>query len=205
MTTWRISGDYFETCSCDFLCPCITSNMAAQPSRGHCDVAMVFHIEQGQYGGTRLDGLNFAVIAHAPEAMGKGGWAVGLITDERATPDQSQALAAIASGQAGGPPAALGPLLGQFLGAEAKPIHFQKNGLSRSVSIPGVLDQACAGVPSPVAQGDALYIDNTLHPANPRLALAKATRSHLSAFGIQWNDTSGGNNGHFAPFDWRVN
>jgi hypothetical protein len=42
-----------------------------------------------------------------------------------------------------------------------------------------------------------------LHPANARLALAKATGSHLHAFGLDWDDTSGNNNGHFAPFNWR--
>ena len=43
--SWQINGDYFETCSCDFLCPCITSNLVAQPTEGHCDVAIVFHID----------------------------------------------------------------------------------------------------------------------------------------------------------------
>jgi hypothetical protein len=200
---WQISGDYFETCSCDYLCPCITSNLAARPTKGHCDVAMVFHIDQGQYGTTMLDELNFALVAHTPDIMGKGNWSVGLITDARATPEQQQALTAIASGQAGGPPAALAPLLGQFLGADVQPIHFQKNGMQRSVSIPGVLDQACEGVPSVGNASEPLYVDNTLHPANPRLALAHATRSHLHAFGLDWDDTSGNNNGHFAPFAWR--
>jgi len=202
-TAWQISGDYFETCSCDYLCPCVPSNLAAPPTKGYCDVAMIFHIEQGRYDTTSLDDLNFALIAHTPDIMGKGDWSVGLITDERATQEQQQALTAIASGQAGGPPAALGPLLGKFLGAESKPIHYQKNGMSRSVSIPGLLDQACEGVPSAADSSQPLYIDNTLHPANARLALARATRSHLHAFGLDWDDTSGKNNGHFAPFNWR--
>ena len=94
-------------------------------------------------------------------------------------------------------------LLGKFLGAESRPIHYQKNGMSRSVSIPGLLDQACEGVPSAADSSQPLYIDNTLHPANARLALARATRSHLHAFGLDWDDTSGKNNGHFAPFNWR--
>ncbi len=38
---------------------------------------------------------------------------------------------------------------------------------------------------------------------NSRLALAKATGSHLHAFGIAWDDASGRNNGHFAAFDWK--
>ena len=25
------------------------------------------------------------------------------------------------------------------------------------------------------------------------------------AFGLDWDDTSGKNNGHFAPFNWQVN
>ena len=91
-----------------------------------------------------------------------------------------------------------------MLGAEAKPIHFEKNGLSCSVSIPGMLDQAVEGVASAVKQGEPLYIDNTVHPANARLALAKAKRSHLHAFGIDWDDATGRNNGHFAPFSWQA-
>jgi hypothetical protein len=75
--------------------------------------------------------------------------------------------------------------------------------MSCSVSIPGVLDQACEGVPSALDASQPMYIDNTLHPANARLALAHATRSHLHIFGLDWDDTSGQNNGHFAPFNWR--
>jgi len=27
-TAWHVHGDYFESCSCDYLCPCIYTNMA---------------------------------------------------------------------------------------------------------------------------------------------------------------------------------
>ena len=202
-TAWQLSGDYFETCSCDYLCPCIYTNLAAQPSKGTCTVALVFHIDQGQFGNVALDDLNFVVAARSPGIMGEGNWAVGLLLDDRATAEQQQALTAIASGQAGGPMAALAPLIGQFLGTESHPIHYQQQGLSRSVAIPGILDQAVEGVSSPTSPDTPMYIDNTLHPANSRLALAKATRSHMHAFGLDWDDLSGGNNGHFAPFNWR--
>lgn len=202
-TTWQISGDYFETCSCDYLCPCLPSNLAAAPTKGDCHAALVFHIEDGSFGGTALNGLSFAVLLHTPGAMGQGNWSVGVITDAAATPEQQQALVAIASGQAGGPMAPLGGLISNFLGTEARPIHYQKGGMRRSVSIPGVLEQGLEGVPSPVKQGEPLYADNTLHPANPRLALAHATESHMHAFGLNWDDSSGRNNGHFAPFSWR--
>jgi hypothetical protein len=200
---WQLSGDYFETCSCNYVCPCLPTNLTGKPTKGHCHFAFAFHIDQGRYGSLGLDGLNFAVVGQSPGVMGEGNWSVGLIVDERANAEQQQALTAVVSGQAGGPMAALAPLLGKFLGVQAKPFTYQKDGMRRSVSIPGMLDQAVEGVESPVKKGEPLYIDNTLHPANARLALARALRSHLHAFGLDWDDTSGQNNGHFAPFNWQ--
>ena len=201
--TWQLSGDYFESCTCDYLCPCIPSNMAARPTHGHCIFALAFQVARGRYGDVPLDGLAFAVVARTPSVMGEGNWSVGVIVDERASAAQRDAITGIASGQAGGPMAAVGPLVGTFLGVESKPIRFEKNGMRYSVSIPGVLDQAVEGVPSAAKPGEPLFVDNTLHPANSRLALAKATRSHVSVFGLKWDDTSGRNNGHFAPFAWQ--
>jgi hypothetical protein len=198
---WHIDGEYFEACNCDFVCPCPTSGLAARPSKGHCDAGLVFHVERGRYGSTPLDGASFAVLLHTPGPMIEGNWTVGLILDERASAEQREALAAIASGQSGGPMAALGSLIGHFGGAETKPITIEKNGLQRSVSIPGVLDLAIEGVAG-ANQTDPIYFDNVGHPAATRLALAKASRSHLHGFGIDWDDTSGRNNGHFAPFAW---
>src|SRR5947209_12655523 len=141
-TSWQLSGDYCETCSCDFLCPCLPSNLAAQPTRGSCHFAFAFHIDQGQYGSLTLDGLNFAVVGQAPGVMSQGNWSVGLILDAQATADQQQAITAIASGQAGGPMAPLSGFIGTFLGTEVRPIRYQGSGLQRSVTIPNVLEQA---------------------------------------------------------------
>jgi hypothetical protein len=204
MAKWQVSGDYFETCNCDYLCPCIYTNLAGKPTHTYCDVAMVYHIDKGHFDGTQLDGLNFAVVAHTPDAMGLGNWEVGLIIDERADAKQREALAGIGSGQAGGPISALAPLVTKMLGVEYKPIHFQKSGLGLSASVAGMLDEAVEGTPSPTSAGQPLFLENTLHPANPKIALAHATRSHLHIFGLNWDQTDGKNNGHFAPFDWKA-
>ncbi len=151
-----------------------------------------------------LDDLSFVIAARSSGKMIEGNWSVGLILDDRANPEQQEALTAIASGRVGGPMANLAPLIGQFLGTESRPIHYQRNGKSRSISIPGILDQGLEGVSSPTSPDEPMYIDNTLHPVNTRLALARATRSHFHAFGLDWDDTSGRNNGHFAPFHWQV-
>ncbi len=198
---WQVTGEYFEACSCDFVCPCPTSNLAARPTQGFCDAGLVFRVDRGRYGSTTLDGLAFAVLLHTPGPMIEGNWTVGVVLDERATPEQRAALTTIASGQGGGPMAAVGPLVGTFAGAEAKPIRIERDGMKRSVSIPGILDIAIEGVTG--ANGtDPVCFDNVGHPAATRLALAKASRGHLHGFGINWDDTSGRNNGHFAPFSW---
>lgn len=198
---WQITGEYFEACSCDFVCPCPTSGLAAPPTKGSCDAGLVFHVDRGRHGSTALDGLNFAVLLHTPGPMIDGNWTVGVVLDERASAGQREALTAIASGADGGPMAALGPLIGRFGGAEAKPIRIERDGMRRSASIPGMLDIAIEGVPG-ASQTEPIYFDNVGHPAATRLALAKASRGHMHGFGIDWDETSGRNNGHFAPFSW---
>jgi hypothetical protein len=203
-TAWQVSGDYFEACSCDSVCPCPTSGLAAPPTKGSCDAGLVFHVARGEYGGTRLDGLSFAVLLHTPGPMIQGNWTVGLIVDERASDAQREALTAIASGQAGGPMAALAPLIAHFGGVRAKPITITRDGMRRTVAIPGALDLAIEGIPGAKPE-EPIWLDNVGHPAAPRLALARASRGHMHAFGIDWDETSGRNNGHFAPFAWRSN
>src|SRR5438874_9821688 len=131
---WQISGDYFEACSCDSVCPCPTSGLAARPTKGACDAGLVFHVERGRHGSTTLDGLNFAVLLHTPGPMIQGNWTVGLVVDERASKEQREALTTIASGQGGGPMAALAPLIGTFGGVEAKAIRITSQGMHREVA-----------------------------------------------------------------------
>jgi hypothetical protein len=202
MAAWQISGEYMETCNCTQLCPCITSNLAARPVEGDCKVAMAMRIDKGAKAGVKLDGLSFIVVMHSPGPMIEGNLTVGLIVDERASPEQEEAIASIATGAAGGPMAALAPLVGRVAGVERRPIQFEVQGLARSVRAGELVDQACEGLPSASAPGAALGIDNTLHPVNSRLALAKATRSRFNAFGVHWDESSGTRNGHFAPFAW---
>jgi hypothetical protein len=199
---WQISGEYFEACSCDSVCPCPTSGLAARPTKEVCDAGLVFNVQRGQYGSTRLDGLSFAVLLHTPGPMIQGGWTVGLVVDERASKEQRDALTTIASGQGGGPMAALAPMIANFGGVEAKPFRIESSGMRRSVSIVGMLDIAVEGIPG-AKDSEPIYLDNVGHPAASRLALAKASRSHMHGFGINWDDTSGRNNGHFAPFAWK--
>src|ERR1700719_2302966 len=138
--SWQVSGQYYETCSCDYVCPCLPGQMAVRPSKGSCTFAMAFQIDHGSYGAVSLDGLGFIVLGFTPEAMGKGNWSVGLIADERASIEQRDAITAIASGAAGGPMAALSGLIGKFLGVEVAPIRFERSGAKWSVNASRFVD-----------------------------------------------------------------
>jgi hypothetical protein len=201
---WSLSGQYYETCSCDFVCPCLPGLLMARPTKGSCTFAMAFQIESGSFGSVGLNGLGFIVLGLTPEEMGKGNWSVGLITDERATAEQRDAIMAIASGSAGGPMAALSGLIGKFLGAEPAPIAFNRSGVRWSVKASTLVDMAAEGAKgiNPNAT-EPMYLENTGHPAADRFALAHPSKSHVDALGLEWNDASGKNNGQYAPFSWR--
>jgi len=202
--SWHVSGQYFETCSCDFVCPCILGQMAVRPSKGSCTVAMAMQVARGSFGNVPLDGLAFIVLVLTPETMGKGNWSVGLVIDQRATAEQREAITAIASGAAGGPMSALSGLIGTFLGAESAPIQFNGSGVKWTVKAGNLVDMAAEGAMGidPKAT-EPMFIDNTGHPVSSRLALAHASKSHVHALGLTWDDASGKNNGHYAPFNWR--
>jgi hypothetical protein len=202
MADWRIEGQYMETCNCSFICPCIGSNLAAVPTEGDCKAAIAMKIDKGKKDGVTLDGLAFIVLLHTPGAMGEGNMKVGLIIDEHADEAQTEAIGAIASGGAGGPMAALAPLVTEMAGIEKRPISFEQDGMSFAVKAGELIDQAIEGVPSMSKDGEPIYLDNVAHPVSTKLALAKATKSSFHAFGIDWDDASGTRNGHFAPFAW---
>ena len=62
MADWKIQGDWFETCNCDYLCPCIYTQMTAQPTHSECLVVGVYHIREGHFDDTSLDGLSFVSV-----------------------------------------------------------------------------------------------------------------------------------------------
>lgn len=200
--SWHVKGEYFESCSCDFVCPCPTSGLSAKPTKGACTFAFVHRIDDGRFGDVDLKGLHFALVGRTPGPMIDGNWTVGLVTDSRASETQKQAIIGIATGQAGGPMAALSGLISNFAGVESASIHFEQDGLKRSAKVGKAIDQAIEGLAG-ADPTQAVYLDNIGHPVSTRLALAKATRSHVHAFGVDWDDDSGRNNGNFATFNWR--
>lgn len=206
--SWQIAGQYAENCSCVYLCPCIFTNSTAKSIPAveeigdHCIAAICLNIESGHYGEIDLSGLSFMVILKTHLVMSEGGWTTAMIIDEAARPEQRQALEAICGGHAGGPLAMLQPMVQEFTGFTYAPIEFELEHNVRRVRVPGLVEIGVEGFLSRVNNGEPFYLDNVGHPVSRRLALGKATGSHLHLNGIDWDDDTGTNNGHFAPFKW---
>lgn len=200
---WAIKGQYMESCNCDYLCPCIYTNPQGPATRDHCTALLVFNVEEGQADGVDLAGAKFALIFKTGRIMADGNWIYAAVIDAK-DGAQATAMEAIAGGKAGGVPGLLcDGVVSDHRGVMRAPINIEAEGLSRTVVIPGVLHFAIDAVTPRINPEEPMYIDNTSHPANKKLALARAREMSVNAFGIEECILGQGNNGHFAPFDWR--
>jgi len=195
---WQIEGTYFETCSCEVVCPC-TASLALGADYDRCKVTLVFHVTDGEVEGTDVSGLTVAALADTPQVMSEGNWRLGVFIDANASEEQAEKLGAVFGGQLGGPMEALGPLVAENLGVERAPIEVREDGLRHSVRIGDAVDFEIEDVVSfGVETGEPARLTGIFHPAGSELTIAKATRSNISAFGIEYEGKSAFSASHFA-------
>jgi hypothetical protein len=195
---WQIEGTYFETCSCDVVCPC-TASLALGADNDYCRVTLVFNVAEGDVDGTDVGGLIVAAVADTPKVMTDGNWRLGVFIDDAASPEQAEALGGVFSGALGGPMEALGPLIGENLGVERASIEVREEGLTHSVRIGDAIDFEIEDVvPFGVESGEPARLTGIFHPAGSELTIARATRSSISAFGIEFEGRSGFSSANFA-------
>jgi hypothetical protein len=188
--SWKLEGSYFETCSCDLVCPC-TASLALGATHDRCKVTLVFNVKDGDVEGTDVSGLTVAAIADTPKVMSDGNWRLGVFIDAAASDEQAEKLGAVFSGAVGGPMEALGPLVGENLGVQRASIEVDETGLRHSVRIGDVVEFEIEDVvPFGVQSGEPVRITGIFHPAGSELTVARATRSKIDAFGIQYEGTS---------------
>ncbi|HZT15055.1 MAG TPA: DUF1326 domain-containing protein [Gaiellaceae bacterium] len=194
---WNLSGTYFETCSCEVVCPC-TASFSLGADYERCKVTLVFNILEGDVEGTDVAGTKVAAVADAPQVMTDGNWRLGVFVDAQ-TDEQADKLAAVFGGQLGGPMEALAPLIGESLGLERTTIEVQEDGLRHSVKIGDAVDFEIEDVvPFGSESGEPVRLSGIFHPAGSELAIAKATRSRINAFGIEYQGKSAYSTSHFA-------
>jgi hypothetical protein len=200
---WRLSGTYFENCNCDMICPCTTSGLSAPADNERCNVALIFHVAEGDVNGVDVGGLSVALLADTPAVMSEQGWRVGVYMDAAASPEQAEALGGVFSGQLGGPLGALAPLIGEMLGMEAAPITFVDDGDRHSVRIGDAVDIEVQDFVSPFgATGAPVSVSNVGFP-NDTLTAGRGTRCRVNAFGLAWPDNTG-KNSFSSSFSWEA-
>ena len=149
---WRLEGEWIKNCTCAFGCPC---DFNALPTQGYCKGAVGMRITKGHFEKTKLDGLVFAATVHFPGALHEGNGQLQPIIEERATPEQREALFNIMSGKF----SAEGTLF-QILSLIVTKMHeplfvpiefsFDKNGRVARMVAKGVLETEVEPIKNPV-------------------------------------------------------
>lgn len=155
-TDWRLEGEWIKNCSCAYGCPC---DFNAPPTRGHCDGLLGMRVIKGHFGNVQLDGLSFFVTVHFPGALHEGNGEAQPIIDERATPEQRDALLGIMSGQN----SAEGTLFHIFSLICTKmhdpvfapiEVQFDQEARTARLVIPGILESDVTPIKNPVTGAD---------------------------------------------------
>ena len=197
--SWNLSGSYFESCSCDVVCPC-TASLSLGATKDRCKVVLVFNVKSGEVEGTDVSGLTVAAVADTPKVMSEGNWRLGVVIDADASDEQAEKLGGVFSGALGGPMEALGPLVGEDLGLQRLPIEVREDGLTHSVKIGEEIDLEIEDVvPFGVETGVPARLTGIFHPAGSELNIARATRSRIDAFGIAYDGKAAFST---SPFSW---
>ena len=147
-TKWNIEADYLQACNCDYGCPC---EFNAPPTRGDCQGMGAWSISRGHFGDVKLDGLGFAFAAHWPKAIHEGNGTACLFFDERANPQQRDALFQICSGQHGGMPfEVIVTTFSKILEPRYVPFKFNLAGRNSSVQVGDALSVTLEPIKNPV-------------------------------------------------------
>lgn len=197
---WKLEGTYVENCNCEAPCPCSVS-LDSGADYDRCRLLFAFHIDSGDVDGVDVSGLCAAIVGDTPQLMTDGNWKIGLVIDAAASDEQAEKLGAVFSGQLGGPPSALGPMLGELLGVERAPFEWSEDGLEHRVRIGEAVDMRAEDVvPLGVDTGAPAQMIGVGHPANSTLTIARSKGSSGSIFGVGFDND--GKSAFSAPFAW---
>ena len=201
--TWKVSGQYYETCSCDFVCPCLPAGIMARPSKGSCTFAMAFSVERGILwhglpGRTRVhhvglharrDGQGKLVGRPHRRRAGDRRAARRHCRDRQRRRRRSNGCAFGTGRNIPGRRVRTDSLRSSGNELVRQGVELRGHGGGRRARLE----------PN---SSEPMHFDHTGHPAADRFALARASSSRVQALGLAWEDLSGKNNGQYAPFSW---
>ena len=181
--SWRISGTYVASCSCNLICPCPTDGPPTSPD-GQCRGVAVFHIAEGELDGTDLSGVNLGLVNLFPSNLTAGNWKLGVVVDESASDEQAAALERIVGGKEGGAFGDFAALTDEWLGMERASVTFS-DGDRPSASIGGS-SWTFEPLEGPEGSGTQTTVKNAAFGFAPEFRVGRAP-GHLSALGIEFD------------------
>src|SRR5207237_534280 len=93
----------------------------------------------------------------------------------------------------------LAPLIGEMLGMEQAPIEYEDDGFTHRLKVGDDIDLEVEDF-VPEGESEPSRLTGIHHPVTTTLTVARATRSRIKAFGLEFENE--GKNGHSSPFSW---
>ena len=146
---YSLEGQLLEVCNCNILCPCWVGE---DPDNGTCDSVMAWHFTKGDINGVDVSGLTLAAQVHIPGNVMAGNWRAMVYMDDKATPQQEEAILGVYTGKLGGPVADLVQLIGEVVGVERAPITFDLEGVAGTIRIGQVAEAVLEPYKGPSGQ-----------------------------------------------------
>ena len=186
--TYVLDGTLLEACSCGGPCPCWVGD---DPDGGRCDSVNAYHIDRGRVGEVDVSNLSFVQVNQIPGNVLSGNWRAVFYIDDKASPDQKEAILNVFSGKLGGPISDVASLVGERVAVHFVPIEHRVEDGQGTLRVGEVVDAEM--VPYTDASGRSTTIHDTVFstiPGSPAY-LAKATRHHVNIpeHGMIWEFT----------------
>jgi hypothetical protein len=102
---------------------------------GTCNAILAWTIERGQINAIDVSGLIFALLPHIPGNVLDGNWKALAVVDDKATPEQQEAILSVFTGQLGGPIADVAGLVGEVVGVERAAMKCEVKGGAGRIKI----------------------------------------------------------------------
>ncbi len=149
---WMIKGPKIAACNCDYGCPC---EFNARPTHQVCEGLEAHRIDQGYFGSVRLDGLIIGSRYRWPGPVHEGGGIAQGFIEERATPEQRDALIQILSGKEQEPTTPFniyGATIARELDLIVAPVEFSADFEARTggFRVPGIMEMSLEPIRNPV-------------------------------------------------------
>jgi hypothetical protein len=182
---YQLEGKLLEVCNCNVLCPCW---IGEDPDNGTCDSVVAYQIDRGAIDGTNVSGLTLALVAYIPGNVLQGNWRVAVFVDDKASPEQQNALLNVWTGKLGGPVADLAKLVGEVVTVQRAPITFTVSEGEGTLKIGDVVDTIMSPYRGPTGNVTTLNesVFSTI-PGSPAY-VSKATRYRRSTTQYGLND-----------------